>query len=398
MADSSTLVRILRRLTFSHRRLDEFSGAEPAEVVARLLAEAPLDPEPPELGTDDDYSVLPRWWLEVMGRPDAGLHERMVWFWHGTFTSALSKAEPALMFRQHRLIRRLALGNFRDLAQELTIDGAMLDWLDGNWSTSESPNENFAREMMELFCLGIGQYTEADVKAGAYLFSGWHLDDDNGRAVVFDRSVGPQRSVEFLGGTASSATEAVDLICDHPACAPHVAGLVFSSFVGRAPSDDERARHAAAFRDSGLELGELVASVLNDPAFLAGPELRPRSAVEWFLATADLLDAPLEHWILDQLGQMPFDPPNVAGWPGPQRWTTAGSALARSVFGLDNAWDAPTLGSDPVADVLDRAAVEDPTGTLADELRRAVDGLDGRRDASTLLHALVIASPEFALC
>lgn len=400
--DSAKLAHILRRLAFAVHpdRLGQFAGVAPADVIERMLREAPLDPTPPVLGGADDADRMPRWWLDVMRRGDAGLHEKMVWFWHGHFTSSLDKASPALMLRQHLLLRKHALGNFRVFLHDIAKDAAMLYWLDGAGSTSDAPNQNFAREAMELFTLGRNgaPYTEDDVRAGAKAFSGWWVDGDNADEVKFDPDVGPTGAMQFLGTSVRSAADAVNAMCDHPACASFVAGRIDAFLIGEEPDDDRRAALAKTFSDAGLEIRPLVESIVRDPKFMASHLNRARSAVEWFVAVQILLELHIDTYALEGLGQIPFGPPNVAGWPGMARWVSAGAEFAKAQLAMDNTGDTATLDTtDPVADVLRRAGLFEVSDATLATLRQAAGAVNGRRDTSTLLHALVAVSPEFSL-
>ena len=400
--DSAELARILRRLAFAAHpdRLEQFAGLAPAEVVERMLREAPLDPTPPWLGGSDDAGRITQWWLDVMRRGDVGVHEKMVWFWHGHFTSSLDKASPSLMLRQHLLLRKHALGNFRLFMHDIVRDAAMLLWLDGAGSTSDAPNQNFAREAMELFALGRqgAPYTEDDVRAGAGAFSGWSVDGENADAVRFDPDAGPKGAIRFLGTTVRSAADAVNAICDHPACAPFVAGRIDMFLVGEEPDDDRRAALAKVFSDAGLDIRALVEHIVRDPKFTTSRVNRLRSALEWFVAVQIFFDVRIDASALEELGQVPFLPPNVAGWPGTNRWVSAGAEFTKAQLALDNTSDTSTLNmTDPVADVLRRAALFDVSDATLATLRQAASRVNGRRDTSTLLHSLVAVSPEFSL-
>jgi uncharacterized protein (DUF1800 family) len=343
---------------------------------------------------------MPQWWLELMSRGDVGLHERMVWFWHGHFTSSLEKASPSLMLRQHLLLREHAMGNFRDLVQAITVDAAMLYWLDGAGSRSEAPNENYARELMELFVLGRSgaPYTEADVRAAAHAFTGWWVDGDQDDEVRFDAESGPTGPVDLLGTSVGSAEEAVNAICDHWACAPFVAGKLHRFFTGEEPDEQRRADLAQVFVDSGLEIAPLVADIVRHPGFLDQRLNRPRPAVDWFVGLRTFYDVDMEWWVLDGLGQVPFYPPNVAGWPGDGRWLSAGAEYAKAQAAVDNAWDTPTLdGEDPIDEVLHRAGLYEVSASTVEVLRQAIEAVESRRDRATLLHGLVAVSPEFSL-
>ena len=400
--DNALTSHVLRRLTFGMHpeRLAQFEGAAPADVIEQLLAEPALEPAGPELGSDDDYSQLPEWWLRVMSRADAGVHERMVWFWHTLITSGLSKVNPALMYRQHKLLREHALGNFRDLLQAMAVDAAMLYWLDGSGSTAEEPNENFAREVMELFALGRNEdvYDEADVRAGAKAFAGWWVDGDNSDEVRFDPDSALTSSVQFLGATVRNAEDAINAICDHPQCARHIAGRLAHALAGSEPSEDRLSELAAIFTDSGLEVRPLVEAIVRDIGFLDQRRNRPRSSVEWLISLRHLFNVEIEGYYLDGLGQTPFDPPNVAGWPGDNRWVSAGNDLGKAQIVSDRALDTATLDErDPVGDVLARAGLFEVSDATISVLTDAIEAVDSRRDLSTLLHALVACSPEFSL-
>ncbi len=402
MADDHALrAHVLRRLTFgpSLGQLEALAEIAPPDLVSQLLDADPLDVDAPELGSDDDYSRLPQWWLEVMTRPDAGLHEKMTWFWHGHLTSSLDKSSPSLMLRQHRLLREHALGNFRELLQAITVDAAMLYWLDGAGSTIDAPNENYAREVMELFALGRDAgYTEADVRAAARAFAGWWVDGDHDDEVRFDPASGPSSTVALLGREVGSAAEAVDAICDHPACAAHLAATLHTFLVGEVPDDARLADLAASFRASGLDIRSLVEAIVTHPSFLDARLNRPRSAVEWFVAMQHLYDLTIDWWPLDALGQVPFAPPNVAGWAGWARWVSVGAAYGRAQVAGDNAYETPTLDDeDPVADVLRRAGLVEVGDATIAALTEAATSQESRRDRSSLLHALVACCPEFCL-
>jgi uncharacterized protein (DUF1800 family) len=381
-------------------RLAQFEGWSPGDVIEQMLAESPLEPEPPQLGSDDDYGKMPQWWLDVMARPDAGLHERMVWMWHGLITSSLDKASPALMLRQHNLLREHALGNFRDLIQAITTDAAMLYWLDGAGSSSEAPNENYSRELLELFTFGreSGAYTEADVRAGATAFSGWWVDGDNDDTVEFDVGSGPQGAVDLLGVSVASAEEAVDAICYHPACARFIAAKVHQWFVGEPPTDGHLEYLSQVFTDGGLAIRPLVEAVVRDPIFLESRLNRPRTAVEWYVAVRAFFDVEIDWWVLDGLGQVPFVPPNVAGWPGNTRWLSAGSEFGKAQLALDYAWDTATFESDdPIGEALARAGLYEVSDETVATLSATAGTVEGRRELASLLHSLIAVSPEFSL-
>lgn len=393
----ATAAHIVRRLTLcpDAALVDRYADAAPEAIVRDLLAAPARHVDHPEITDDDPWDAATAWWLDLMRRPDAGIHERLVWFWHGHLTSGLGKAPPRMMAEQNLLLRRHAMGNFRDLLHEITVDPAMLWWLDGDGSGPDAPNENYARELMELFSLGRGHYTEQDVHNGARALAGYRVDTEAGDRVFLDDERTLDRPVPFLGRWVRTAGEVVDTVCDHPACAPWIAGRMHEAFHGTPPSDERRAELGALFAAAGLEIRPLVEAVVTDPALVDAPG-RPRSGLEWFLAAEVLLGAELDPWNLTLLGQQPLDPPDVAGWPGDERWMSSGTVLTRAEIAMNHAWDSPTLDDhDPVADVLRRANLTDVAGPTRATLDRLARRVEGRRQRSTLLCATVAVSPEF---
>jgi uncharacterized protein (DUF1800 family) len=302
------------------------------------------------------------------------------------------------MWRQHQLLRTHAMGNFRTLMQQITVDAAMLGWLDGDASSSEAPNENYGRELMELFTLGRGNYTEADVRAAAYALSGWSVDDKKGLQVAFDPERGPQHAVTLLGKQVADAKGVINTVCEHDAFAPLIAGKLYTYFHGVAPDDATRRRLADGFRASGLEIRPLVTAIMRDPSFFDHRYTRPRLPVEWYAAANALLGGEPAPDLLEVLGQVPFNPPNVAGWPMSARWLSAGAAMARATKGWEAAGDTEVVATDdPVGWVLARASLYEVTDTTRKALTRAASRVDSKRERASVLHALVVASPEFSL-
>jgi uncharacterized protein (DUF1800 family) len=361
MADEqSRIASVLGRLTFAPwpGQVEGYEGRTAEEVAEDFLAAGPADPTFPELGTNDDYSVVRTWWVAHMIHGDVGVHERMVWFWHTHLTSSLAKVEPALMLRQHKVLRANALGNFRTMMQEITVDAAMLTWLDGASNTVDTPNENYSREVMELFMLGAGNYTEQDVRNGARALSGWWVDGDNGNAVNFDQNASISSPVDFLGTQVQTAEDVINVIADQEACARHIADNLHQYLAGFEPTPERLNELAQVFRDSGLEIQALVNAIVRHPSFFEAQFSRPRTGLEWFIAINRFYELDLDFYRLGGLAQMPMEPPS--------------EVLAKA--GLYGASDET------------RAA-----------LQAAADSVEGLREQSTLLHSLVACSPEFSL-
>lgn len=300
--------------------------------------------------------ALKGWWLHEMLATPAPLTEVMTLFWHNHFTSSLTKVQaPALLFRQNALLRRHALGNFAELLHAIARDPAMLLYLDNADSRKEAPNENFAREMMELFTLGEGHYGEADLKDAARSFTGWSVDPDTGvfrfRAAWHDdggKSLFGQRG-QFDGDAV------IDLLLARPETAETVVTKLWRQFVSEKPDPAEVRRLAALFRDGGYEIRPLLAALFSTEAFWA-PENRGRlvkSPVDLVVGTLRLFALPVEDhrdlaWITHRLGQDIFDPPDVKGWPGGTAWITGATLLDRQAF------LARVAGDDARAGLLDR--------------------------------------------
>ena len=218
------IAHVLRRTTFG-----PFPGQVKAlapkgvdAAITRILAAKALatTPAPP---LDDDGSNAPvDWWLDRMANPNAGIHEKMTWFWHGHLTTSHSKVfRWKVEFPQHLLLRKYAMGNFRTLLQKITVDAAMLLYLDGSWSTADDPNENYSRELMELFVLGRGNYTQDDVRNGAKALAGWYVDWDTGK-IGFNDWGALDAPVPYLGKSVKRAPDVVDAVLAHPRSAPWV--------------------------------------------------------------------------------------------------------------------------------------------------------------------------------
>ncbi|MFN0092449.1 MAG: DUF1800 family protein [Acidimicrobiales bacterium] len=387
-----------------------WADAEPREVAEWALGAPPLPVSPEGDLADGGYDDLAVAWLARMLSPAAGLHDKLTWFWHGHWTSGASKVgEARLLHRQHLVLRPHALGSFRDLAHDLTVDAAMLLWLDGDPSSGDAPNENYARELMELFTLGRGNYTEADVRAGALALAGWEVDQGK---VRFDPDRAHRGEVSFLGRRGRlDAHDVVDLVCDHPACASFVAAKLHTYLVGAPPSPGRLEELAGLFRGRGLQIEPLVRAILLHDDFLAADarHARPRSPLEWWVAayaagaarrdrraerSGDDGDGELSAWPLRQLDQMPFDPPNVAGWPQSPAWVSSTQVLTRTrlVANLELApLDWPSA---PAA--AQRASLVEVSPSTAAALD-AAEQVEDEWERAWGLRAVALLSPEFAL-
>lgn len=282
-------------------------------------------------------SQLRNWWIEEMLSTDQPLVERMVLFWHNHFTSSLRKTYfPASLYWQNATFRANALGNFATLLRAMARDPAMLLYLDGVRNVARQPNENFARELLELFTLGEGHYGEDDIKAAARAFTGWTIDRQTGR-FRFNQATHDDGEKTFLGRTGRLGGEdIVDILLKHPRTAETIAGKLWREFVSLAPDATEVKRLAAVFRDEGYEIRPLLRELFlsrafRDPTNRAGLIKSPADLV---IGTVRVLGLPVPDKtrlgrMMQVLGQNLFNPPNVKGWVGGETWITTHTLLQR---------------------------------------------------------------------
>ena len=280
---------------------------------------------------------LKAWWASEMITTPTPITEIMTLFWHNHFTSSLRKVRsPVLMYRQNVLLRRHALGNFGEMLRAISRDPAMLVYLDNASSRREAPNENFARELLELFTLGEGRYAEADINEIARAFTGWTIDRRSGTfANIARRHDQGEKSV--FGQTGRfDGDDVVDILLAQPSTAILITTKLWHAFVSDQPDTAEIERLAALLRASDYELAPLMTALLTGDAFWA-PANRGtliRSPIELLVGTVRLLDIEVDRMrriamMSRRLGQDLFDPPNVKGWPGGASWITSERYLAR---------------------------------------------------------------------
>ncbi len=282
---------------------------------------------------------LRNWWIEEMLVTDQPMTERLVLFWHNHFTSSLQKVRfPPALWRQNALFRREAAGNYATLLRAVARDPAMLIYLDGMRSVARRPNENFARELLELFTLGEGHYDEADIKAAARAFTGWTVDRQTGAfaARPAEHDGGEKR---FLGQSGRfGGDDIVTILLGHPRTAETVVEKLWREFVSPTPDPVEVARLAASFRRD-YEIKPLLRALLTGEAFRdpANRGTLIKSPVDLIVGTIHLLGLPVPEKtqlsrMMQGLGQSLFDPPNVKGWPGGDAWVSTYTLLLRQQY------------------------------------------------------------------
>ncbi|MDP3089340.1 MAG: DUF1800 domain-containing protein [Nitrospira sp.] len=286
----------------------------------------------------EDAFELKGWWYQELLTTPSPLTERMTLFWHNHFTSSFHKVKwPALLYHQNVLLRHHALGSFRDLLFQIAKDPAMVLYLDTQTNHKDHPNENFARELFELFTLGEGQYTEIDIKEAARAFTGWHVALHHGGGFAFNWRQHDAGAKHVLGKTgAFGGDDILAIALDQPACARYLTAKLWREFISDEPEAREVDRLAAEVRNSGYQIKPLLRGLLTLPQFWASETrgVLVKSPVELLVGTVRLLNLPIQDTAMlakygKRLGQDLFDPPNVKGWPGGTRWITSATLLNR---------------------------------------------------------------------
>ncbi len=282
--------------------------------------------------------ALQLWWLNRMLTTRAPLQEKMALYFHGHFTSRATPRFPRITYNQNALFRANATGNLRELTRAVSKDAAMLIYLDGANNVASHPNENYARELMELFTLGVDNYTEQDVRESARAWTGWRVVRRTDTVRFYPRLHDDGR-VAFLGRTGYfTGDEIVDIIFDQQQCARFFAASLLNWFVYNDPEPELVDALAAVIRRQNYELTPVLGTILGSNVFYSERAYRAliKSPVEFVVGTYKTLGLPAVDETalpaLQQMGQRLFFPPSVAGWPGGENWLTSGTMIARQNF------------------------------------------------------------------
>jgi len=279
------------------------------------------------------------WWLDRMAMSDHGLTEKMTWFWHGHWATSVGKVNFALpMFIQNKTLRTHALGNFKDMSRAMINDSALQFWLDGQDSTLKSPNENLGRELMELFVLGVDRYTEDDVKGAARALTGYQVVNYEG-SLTFNPKRHDPNPIAILGATQPFTGEQLsDFLVAREDCATFIAERLWYRFISSTETMPASfgAKKAFATRD----ISSAVKAMIQDPAVGDAKNDLVKSPVEWFIAACRALELTPSNLktptqlinYLNQLNQVPFNPPNVGGWPAGEAWLSSAAVQYRIAF------------------------------------------------------------------
>jgi len=342
---------------------------------------------------------LTRWWLRRMTAVELPLHEKLTLLWHNHFATSAQKVRiAAYMAAQNQKLRALKLGDFRTLAYTMLTDAAMLRWLDGQLNTARAPNENLAREFMELFTLGHNNgYTEDDVREGARALTGWTISD--GRAVLAARRHDPGPKTLFGVTAGFDAAGFCDAVLARPGSAAHVAGRLWQQLVSDEPPSPSALDRIVAAYGPQRDLRALTRAVLTADEFTGGRATVVNTPVEWLIGVIRALGNPGDHdklieSTLKALGQRPFFPTDVNGWPRGQVWLSTASARTRwhAALQLARAADLSAIESTAAGDRIDAVGYLIGVGAWTD---RSADALRPLVRRPAQLIAAAVNTPEY---
>jgi len=359
-------------------------------AVLRMIGELEAAPAPEPEGFDAYMpGTIQQTWLDRMVAGGGALPEKLAFFWHGHFATSNTKlAEPFLMWKQYALFRTHGSGRFRPLVEKVSRDVAMIRWLDGNANRKGIANENYGRELQELFTLGIGNYTEQDIRAIARAFTGWgsrHHDfvytdgfHDHGPKTVHGKTG------DFNGD------DVVKILTDLPACRRFIATKLLRFFVHPRPRKDEIEAVAAILERTDGDVRSAMLVMFMLPGFRDESRHRAlvKSPVEFVVGCMRVLGTkttPLwVHGSLERMGQILFQPPSVKGWTSGTGWLDSAAIVERLKAARRFANEHPGAADRIVELAFDNA--------VPDALRSQLERADGREKV-----ALALASPEFQL-
>jgi uncharacterized protein (DUF1800 family) len=432
MASRADITLLLRRGGFTPRPAEVEAAMllGPERVVDQMLAPGAVDPgaaatPPPQL--DDPAGLLEAlrekkdtalrkatakrlraqsieltaWWMRRMVATSHPFGEKMTFFWHSHFATSVQKVRsPALMLAQQERFRSKGLGSFEELAVAVAKDPAMMRWLDTGKGGKTDPNENFARENFELFVLGHGNYSESDVREAARAFTGWHWTPATGFRIAARQHDDGSKTI--LGHTGNLGGEdVVRLAASQPAAQRWVASRIWSRFAGHAAPNDPAVTALLASAPP-RPLADLFRSVLLSPQLTSAAVRNGlvKQPYEWVVGAQRAFNVAVPDALvlttLRSLGQLPFAPASVGGWPEGAAWLSTSATEARVTFAtsLVAKADLATLADEPPAGRVDATAAilaVDSWGPATRSVLNAAAGDPNR------LAALALMSPEYQL-
>jgi uncharacterized protein (DUF1800 family) len=351
----------------------------------------------------DQLATLTAWWLRRMVAVHQPIHEKLAMLWHNHFaTSAAKVRDAAALAAQNQKLRTLGTGDFGTLAYAMLTDAAMLKWLDGTSNSAKAPNENLAREFMELFALGHGNgYTETDVREGVRALTGWTIDGNDATTLNPKRHDPGTKTI--LGVTGSlGAREFCDIVLGRPESARYVAGRMWQQLGSDAAPSQPAIDRAAAAYGPNRDAARMVAAILTDDEFATARDTVVHGPVEWLIGAVRALAVPMDNdadvgkltGVLRNLGQLPFYPPSVGGWPHGQAWMSTAAAQLRltAASGLVKKADLGRISAAAPGDRLDAVGYQLGIGAWS---ARSAAVLASVRDDPARLTAIALNTPEY---
>jgi len=425
------VAHLLRRAGFggTPAEIDALAArASWAEVVDAVLDTSanPADTISPAVDdTTGNNQYYPAWvagvqyWMDRMATTPTPIVEKMALFWHGHLATSTGDVLPRLVFRQIQTWRRLGLGDVHDLMQAMAVDPAMLDYLDNDQNVAVRPNENFARELMELFTMGNGAFAESDVIAMARTWTG-HGTTNGGATYLFTASKHDTGNKTLFGITRNwDGPEAITEIVrgsKQSVCARFLAAKIWSFYAAPNPAPALVDSLAASLIAGGMNIKSFLRVVFLRPEFRA-PSTRTglvRSPLEWMVATmrAMGLSAAVMHpeWWMERLGQTMYQPPNVSGWRQNGAWISSSAQWAKGSYAGNTRWKAVDAGvlagvgtMTPAAAAqaaFDRFGIDEPAAGTRQQLEAYVAREQAARRTWAIqpnLVTLTMLSPDFQL-
>lgn len=357
--DEQAAGHLLRRTLFGPRpaEIQYALSKTPGDIVDELLADKPFPDPPGDWAGQPPFprpvsqeqrrqyrawmNELREWWYALMIGQEFSIREKLTLFWHDHFaTEAVKVKIPQYMYIQNDTLRRGGLGSVRDLVKAISRDPAMLIYLDGIRNRAGNPNENYAREVMELFTIGVGNYTQQDVAEAARAFTGWVIEGLESRLVLRRHDDGIKT---FLGRSGNfDGDDIVDILFEQSQTAVFLCRKLYRHFVYEQADEAIVQELAQVMRDNDYQVRPVLATLLKSTHFFQRSLMgaRYKDPMDFLAGTLRMLDWPgfdgnlprLFRRLAEQLQMSVLDPPNVAGWPGYRSWISTTTLPLRNFF------------------------------------------------------------------
>jgi uncharacterized protein (DUF1800 family) len=389
---------------------DKDPGAIATPMPVPSVLRSPGDGAPVAVRTkffqqlDGQMTELLGWWVRRMVAVRQPMHEKLTLLWHNHFATSAEKVPVAsYMGAQNQKLRSMCLGDFRTLAYSMLTDAAMMHWLDAQTSTAGAPNENLAREYMELFALGHGNgYTEDDVRQGARALTGWMIRPYTGETVVIPKRQDRTNKTIFGVTKNFDAEGFCDIVLAQPKSPEYVAGRLWQQLASDNPPSPQAMDRLVSAYGPRRDLRALTRAILTEDEFVNSRAAIVNTPVEWLVGIIRTLRVPLDspkqmkmiNTTLHALGQRPFYPPDVGGWPHGRVWLSTASAdvRMRAANQLARAGDLSTIHHAAAGDRIDAVGYLIGVGAWSDRTVNALKPLVGN---PVQLVTAAVNTPEY---